>query len=386
MDRMTKDDLQSLLTSAGGPHVSIFLPTVRAGQETQQNPIRLKNLLRDAQKRLQERGIDDDAAGNLLAPARRLLDDHDFWQHQEDGLALFVANGDLRTYRLPVRFHELAAVEDRFHLKSLFPLFNLEGHFYVLALAINSVRLLEGTRYEVREVDLRDVPKSLADALGYELEGEGLRLHLASRNASGAPPDAVFHGQSAGEEDHKDEIRKFFSLLDRGVQEYLSGDNAPLVLAGVDYLLPIYRDASGYSNVCKDGVVGNPEMLSSEELHRKAWSLVEEHFRAERRSAAERFGDLAGTGRASNQLDEVLPAAIDGRVDTLFVPRGVRAWGRFGEADRRVERHDEQRSDSEDLLDRAAGQTFLNGGRVFAVAPEEVPGDNGDPVAAIYRW
>lgn len=394
-ERVTREEIAELSAHRGGPHVSIFLPTVRAGQETQQNPIRLKNLLRDAAKRLHERGVDKADAEELLAPARALVDDYDFWQHQRDGLAVFVAPGFLRTYKLPMRFSELAAVEDRFHLKSLFPLFADDGRFYVLALSQNDVRLFEGSRYEVRQVPLQDVPKSLADALGQDLTEVHLQFHTGTRaNPRGSQPRGqqqgatrapIYHGQGAGEEDAKDEIRKFFSQLDNGLRELLDGNGqTPLVLAGVEYLLPIYRDQTSYPNTLPDGVHGNPDALTPAELHSRAWEVVEERFRATRRDAAERYGDLSGTGRASADLDEVLLAALDGRVDTLFVGRGVRQWGRFDPAGRSIERHEEQNGGSEDLLDRAAVLTFVNSGRVFAVDPAEVPG--GGPVAAIFRY
>lgn len=389
-ERVTREEIAELSAHRDGPHVSLFLPTVRAGQETQQNPIRLKNLLREAAQRLLERGADKDAAEELLAPARALLDDYDFWQHQLDGLAVFVAPGFLRTYRLPLRFAELAAVEDRFHLKSLFPLFADDGRFYVLALSQNDVRLFEGSRDEVRQVPLQDVPKSLADALGHDLTEVHLQFHTGARTTQRGGPQGgarspIYHGQGAGEGDAKDEIRKFFSLLDRGLRELLDGNGrTPLVLAGVEYLLPIYRDQTSYPNTLAEGVHGNPDGLSPAELHDRAWPLVEERFRAERRELGERYGDLTGTGRASRDLDEVLTAALDGRVDTLFVGRGVRQWGRFDAEARTVERHEKQSAESEDLLDRAAALTFVNSGRVLAVDPAEVPG--GGPLAAIFRY
>lgn len=382
-ERVRRPDVALLSAHRGGPHVSMFLPTVRAGQETQQNPIRFKNLLRDAEGRLRARGVDEDAARELLAPARELVDDYGFWQHQEDGLAVFLAEGFVRLYRLPLSFGELVVVEDRFHTKSLFPLFADDGRFYVLALSQNDVRLLEGSRHEVREVPLQDVPKSLADALGHDLTEVHLQLHTGGRAQPGGGP--IYHGQGAGEEDGKEEIRKFFSLLDRGLSDFLDGDGgAPLVLAGVEYLLPIYRQRSSYPDILPEGVHGNPDGLSAAELHARAWGIVEERFRAVRRETAERYGDLTGTGRATPRLEEIVPAAVDGRVDTLFVARGVREWGRFDPGTRALERHPEQRPDSEDLLDRAAVETFVNSGTVYAVEPEEVP--EGGPAAAIFRY
>jgi hypothetical protein len=384
MDLISRQELTTLLEGRGdNPHVSIFIPTVRAGAETQQNPIRFKNMLREAQNRLVDKGLEKDAAEAMLEPARALVEDFDFWQHQADGLAMFLADGFFRTYRLPLEFNELAAVEDRFHVKSLLPLFNVEAKFFVLGLSQNQVRLYQGDRYRLREVPLTDVPQSLADALGYDLTEPHLQMHTGGRaaNASRSP---IFHGQGAGEEDAKDEIRKFFHILDRGLHELLGGAHTPLVLAGVDYLLPIYREATSYAHTVDGGVSGNPEGWSPQELHAKAWEVVEPLFRQQRADSLEKYGSLKGTGRATGAVDEVVPAAVDGRVDTLFVPRGVRHWGRFDRDERRVEHHDEQRPDSEDLLDFAAVHTFLNSGKVYAVTPDEIP--DGGEAAAIFRY
>jgi hypothetical protein len=383
MDLITKNELTHLLNGRrGGPHVSLFLPTVRAGAETQQNPIRLKNLLREAAGRLVERGMEKADAEQLLAPARELVDDYDFWQHQADGLAVFLADGFFRSYRLPIAFQDLAAVEDRFHLKSLFPMFNVEGRFFILALSQKEVRLLEGDRYRVWEVELADVPKSLAEALGTELTEPNIQVHSASPAAQRG--GSVFHGQGSGEDDSKAEIRKFFHMLDGGLREFLGDGQAPLVLAGVDYLLPIFREATDYPHLVGEGVTGSPHDLPARELHAKAWKVVKPVLAERRRQAAERFGDLSGQGRSSAELEAVVPAAVDGRVDTLFVPRGVRRWGGFDGDARQVELHGEQTTGSEDLLDLAAVHTFLNSGTVYAVAPDEVPGQG--EVAAVFRY
>ncbi len=47
MKSLTLDQLKELAQQTSSPSISIFLPTHRAGQDTQQDPIRFKNLLRD---------------------------------------------------------------------------------------------------------------------------------------------------------------------------------------------------------------------------------------------------------------------------------------------------------------------------------------------------
>lgn len=386
MSVLSREEIQTLTQTSGGPCVSIFMPTLRAG-DTQQNPIRFKNLLRSAEERLAGWDLRNGDAEAFLDPARRLMDDRNFWEHQDEGLALFRSPEIFKTYRLPLDLRELSVVEDRFHLKPLFPLLSGDGQFYILALSLKSIRLILASRYSAREVDLGDIPNSFQEAMGrLTRRYSQFQAGTSSKTVARSP---IFHGHGTGEDDLKAEILKYFQIVDDGFA-HLEIDidrEAPFVLAGVEYLLPRYREASKLHHILDEGLTGNADGLSAEELRDKAWEIVEPFFLEDRKKAVERFGDLQGSGRTGTELAEILPAAHDGRVDTLFTARGVRVWGSY-DPEARVARFQEdqeqQANGSEDLLDRAAVETFLRGGTVFAVEQQEVP--EGRAVAAIYRW
>jgi hypothetical protein len=196
----------------------------------------------------------------------------------------------------------------------------------------------------------------------------------------------IFHGHGSREDNLKAEIVQFFNLADKALLKHMDRD-APVVLAGVEYLLPRYHETTEHPKVLEEGLTGNADGLSAEELRDAAWEIVEPLFLEDRRRAAERYSDLQGSGRASSRYQEILPAAHDGRIDTLFVARGVRLWGTY-DAQGREARHQsnqtEQTNGSEDLLDLAAVQTFLNGGTVYAVPQQEIP--DGQAMAAIFRY
>lgn len=379
MKQLSRTELEELMQRRESACVSIFSPMVKAGPETQQNPIRFKNLVRSALEGLVEHGLSEPEAQKLLAPATDLIDDTPFWQHQTTGLAVFVSDGFFRYYQLPLDVRELAVVEDRFHLKPLLPLLSGDGRFYVLALSQKRVRLLEATRHSVRELDLGDLPTSLNDAVGYEVEETHIQYHSGTRASQ-----PQYHGQGGGEDDVKLEIQKFFNILDHGVGSLVADRGAPMVLAGVEFLFPLYRQVSDYPHLVEGGVAGNHDAASPEELLEKAWPLVEPVFTRAQEEAEGRFRELLGTGQASQQFDDVVTAAHDGRVETLFVALGKRRWGSFDEERRAVELSDHNGPGTEDLVDFAALQTLLKGGRVFAVPPEQVP--EGGAVAAVYRY
>lgn len=390
MTLLSRDDLRTLLEVAEGPALSIFLPTERRGAETQQNPIRFKNLLRQAESQLTEygsshAGADKAAVEALLEPLRRMVDDHELWQHQSDGLAVFRTREFLRTHRLPERFAESVVVNDRFYLKPLFTLLRGDGRFYVLALSLNHVRLFEASRYQIEEIDLGpEVPRSLEEVVGAEVDEVHLQVHSRAGGSRGAK-SPIFHGQGGGEDDQKEEVRRFFHRVDQAIQGYLEDRNAPLVLAAVEVQIPIYREASALPHVMHEGVIGNPDNVRPEELHERAWDLVRPVLLARREQDVERFQDMSGSARVSHRLDEVLPAAFDGRVETLFVADDQSEWGRFDPEKREIQFLHEPGPGSDDLLDLAAVRTFVNGGTVYALDPAKLPKPH-QPVAAIFRY
>ena len=385
MDLLSREELEALVGEHGGACASIFLPTHRAGAETRQDPIRLKNLLGEARERFLAVGLRSAEADEVLEPARELLADEVFWRYQGDGLALFLSRDHFRSYRLPLRFEELAVVAARYHVKPLLPLLAGDGRFYVLALSQNEVRLLGASRLSVDEIELGDdVPGSLAEALKFDDPEKQLQFHTGTRGGVRGGRAAVFHGHDAND-DSKDGILRYFRQIDRGLRDLLRGREAPLVLAGVDYLLPIYREANTYPGLLEEGVTGNPEELRAEELHERAWEIVEPHFSGAQREAVARYAELAGTGRTSADLREIVPAAYYGRVETLFLASGVRRWGAFAPDTGEVDLHDEPEAGDGDLLDFAAVRTILNGGAVYArEEPGRVPG--GGAAAAVFRY
>jgi hypothetical protein len=388
VDLLTRAELERLAEKEDGWHVSIFLPTHRAGQEVEEDRIRLKNLLAQAGEGLVAAGVRTSSAQELLRPASSLLQDYQFWRHLGEGLAAFLSRSFSRCYRLPQRFAPLAVVAERFHIKPLMPLLSGDGQFYVLALSQHQVRLLQGTRYSVDEVGLDDVPQGLPEALKFNDPERQLQFHTGTRYPGAiADRPAQFHGHGVGQgTDSKTDILRYFHQVDEGLRRLLAGERAPMVLAGVDYLLPLYRQASNYPRLIDEGIVGNPDELRAQELRKKAWDAVRPIFSREREEAVATYQTLAGAGsdRASADLVEIVPAAHFGRVGVLFVALGIQRWGSFDRQTSAVEVHAQHEPGDEDLLDLAAVQTLLQGGNVYAVDAETVPADA--PLAAVFRY
>ena len=103
------------------------------------------------------------------------------------------------------------------------------------------------------------------------------------------------------------------SVADAALRETLRDQRAPMILAGVQYLLPIYRDVSSYGFVAKDELPGNPDHLSEHELHSRTWPMIKAHVADAQQEAAAKYRKLAGTGKTSDDLRSIVPAAHQGQ-------------------------------------------------------------------------
>jgi len=158
----------------------------------------------------------------------------------------------------------------------------------------------------------------------------------------------------------------------------------PLVMAGVEYLLPIYREANTYPHLVGEGIPGNPKGMSADQLHKAAWQIVKPLFTKAQTEAIAQYRQSSGTGLTSSRIEEILSAAVHGRVAVLFIALDVQRFGTF-DAERGEVRLDEAMQPGDvDLLDFAALQTVLSGGKVYALPPDDVP--DRLPLAAILRY
>lgn len=382
MDILTRDDITALAVRDGGTRVSIYLTTHPFGPQTQADQTALKNAIRTAEDMLAGTGMRTPMVTALLGPVRALLEDRPFWLRTTQGLAVFAGPEGMRTFRLPEPFSARVIVDERFHVKPLLSVVGADRHFWLLALSQKHVRLMRGSRHGLDEVDVQGVPGSLADALRWDdFEKASLQFHTGTSGTGGRRP-AVFHG--TGETDAKDELVRYFREVDRGVMEYLQGDAAPLVLAGVDYLLPIYREVSSHPALAVDAVAGSPDNVNAETLFRQAMDVVMPLFEAHRTAAAHELDEAWGSPRTTSDPESLVPAALHGRVGTLFVATDRELWGHYDAETDTAAIHGSQQPGDEDLLDLAAFEALLSGAEVYGVPAERLP--HGTAAAAMLRY
>jgi Bacterial archaeo-eukaryotic release factor family 3 len=376
MDILNAHDLLRLADQRGGTRISIFLPTHRSGPQTERNRIRLKNQLKHAHHALRADSMPTGQIDALLQPGRRLLDLVGLWDQPSDGLAVFLGPDGPHHLRVPLRLPELVTVGDRFVIRPLLPLLSAGGHFYVLALSQDEIRLFHSTQVSLDQVQLDGLPL----AVWLTMPRRQPQVHAFLADRGGTRGRAVVHG--GDDYDAKPLILQHFRRVDQALRGLLAGDPAPVVLAGVRYLQAIYHQANTHPQLVPTGIDGSLRDTTPDQLHRRAWALVEPLLRGHESAAATGYRALQGTGRTSNTPEEVFAAARQGRVETLFLHTGTPEWRTPADGEPLVLRTDTPTPS--DQLDLAAVATLRHAGAVYAVPAARMPDAN--PVAATLRY
>ncbi len=385
MTLITKEAFEKLAEARRDHCVSVYIPTNRSGQETMEgkDAIALKNQLKEAKADLIERGLDEKEALAMLQPARELVEDNLFWRFQSDGLALFIAEDIFETYTMPVNFTARRFVSGEFYLKPLIPYFNGDGMFYLLALQLDNVDFYLCTRHSVTDITIKDrVPKRLEDIVGYDYEQKNLQM----RSQQGGSGGGLFHGQGGGKEEDKNEILRFFRGVNKGLMSFLHDDQTlPLVVACIEEHFPIYREANTYENLFHQSIHGKPSDTDVFMLHEKAWDMLAPVFDKNRRETIKKFLEMHGSGKTSTIIEKIVPAAANGRIDTLFLLAGTDVLGTFNPDERKVSVEETRRPGNISLMNFAAVKTFLQGGSVYIMEKDEIPGEDVK-MSALYRF
>jgi hypothetical protein len=384
MELLDRNQLEFFSTRQNRFCVSLFLPTHRAGVEIRQDPIRLKNMAKEAESRLMALGMRPVKARELLAPVQSLVRRGGFWRNQADGLAVFVSGGFFQYFRLPLNFPELVAVMDRYEVSPLTPLFTAGGRFYLLAISKNQAKLFEGTRYLLGEVQVPRMPANMDEALKFDVRESQLQVHSGAGGSRVGKEGAVFTGQGIGVDDEQPRTLEYILQVERAVRRRLNGHQAPLLLAGVKELVAMYRQVNKYGQLLDAIVAGNPELLRPDELHAAAWQAISPFFHEDRKRALATYQGLKGSGKYSSDLREILFAAYQGRIQSVFLPSGSQKWGHYKFEDNALDVHNEFQPGDQELLNLAAVETILRKGTVYMLRPEEMP--DGAEVAATLRF
>lgn len=386
MDFIEKKELEYLIDHNADLCISIFSPTHRAGREMQrEDKIHFKNQVQSVGHKLEEIEISPRKRKDLLTDCYELLDDSHFWSHNSDGVAVFISDGKTHIYQLPVHFEGMNYIDEEFYLKPLIPLFSENKKYFLLELGLKEPKFYECDKYSLEEIEVDDLlPQRLEDVVGYDYEESMLQFAAQNQKRSGST--ASFHGHADDRSSKKVEIKKFFNEIDKGIQKLISGSNQPLILACIDYMFPIYQEVNNYPYLLDEFISGSSNSEDIIDLHHKAQTIMDKLAEKSIAKRKETFKVLLSSAKASNQLVDILPAGIEGKIDSLFVENKMDVFGTYQPENATITRdNDHQIGENKSLMNWLVKKALQTGSELYLLESEDMP-NQASEVAAIFRY
>ena len=384
MELLTKDLIQELLSANQAPCLSLYMSTHQKHPENLQDIIVFKSLVRQMEESLAQKY----SAGEVqkyLEPIKELVQNDNIWNHTLDGLAVFSAEGMFRVVRLHKSVEELAIVADSFHTKPLRQYLQSLEHFHVLGLTLHDIRLFEGNRHSLTEIELTvDTPKTIIEALGDELTEK--HSIVESYGGVGGDSTPMHHGHGGKKEETEKDAERYFRIVANTIyKNYSKPSGWPLILAALPEHHNLFQKVSKNPLLLPKGIAINPSSVSPDQLAKMAWEIVEPEYNLKLDTLIARFEQARANGKGSDDYKEVAVAAVGGRVDTLIV-----------EADRIIEvrvtnlvtgntqKKHLSNPKVDDLLDDMGELVLKMGGKMMVLPTEKMPSETG--LAAIFRY
>ena len=387
MEIFNRNAFINLSKKKGNPFISIYSPTSRQSSEGyKKDQIHFKNQLQEVAIKLDKaHNIENKEIKNLLSPAYELLDDQIFWQNNSDMLACFISSEGMEIIKVPIDLEDgQNFIGKKPLLLPMIPELSDDGHYYILLLNLDKILLYEATRNSVQEIILD--PEEVAVSFTAEEEEDENQKNLQGQGGSGKA-GVMYHGHDGGsDEDKKVTILNYFHRMTNMLEPKLNHNPLPLILAGVDYLIPIFKEATKYNHLLDGHVSGAYSERDMMTLHQKSWEVVAPFFEKERVKRKEAFNQKAADGLAiSNDELKIIKAALTGGIDTLLVNANHKhLFGTYDPEKHQISVSEEQENAGHCLIDEAAARTVEYKGKVYMVEEENMPEEA--QVAAILRY
>ncbi len=381
-DALTQASLAELASFDGQPCLSLYQTTHRRHPDNQQDPIRFRQLVQALEKSLRQQHAVD-AVKALVKPFEALAQDHDFWNHTLDGLAVLAAAGLFRVFLLQRPVPELAVVADSFHTKPLRQWLQSTGRYQVLTLSLHEVHLFEGDRNALDVVALASgVPRTMTAALGEEHTEP--HSTVSSHGGIGIGHVPMHNGQGGRKAEIDGDAERFFRAVDRAVLEHHSRPSGlPLMLAALPEHHHLFREVSHNPFLMASGLMVGPQSLTQDELQQRAWDVAMPQQQEQQAAWAAAYAAAAAMGQGSEDLSQVAHAAVAGRVDTVLIEAERQVGGRIDGVTGRISSAEIGDPRVDDVLDDLGALVEKLGGEVHVLSAERMPSRTG--VAASFR-
>ena len=364
-----------------GPLISIYQATSRYLTDNKRDALVFKGLVKSVEVSLKEKHSKSDIKP-LMQLFEKIENEHTFWSHTFDGIALFATLDECIIYHLKRPIITFAVVADTFHIKPLIQYYQLFQTYQILDLDAKSFQILEGSPYHLDLVKLdKNTQTTMDEILGTELE----ESYHTKGAYGGASDSSVFHGHGGSKDEIEIDIKRFFRQVDNIVDQQVSKvSKLPMILLSPSEYHTLYIELSNNFYLEDRAITGAYETLEKEALMKELEAYAMDTFNLKIGKLKDKYHQLKAQKKSSDQLIDIITATIEGRVEALFIQENLTVPGKIDMNTKKMtsEKLDDPKVD--DVLDDLAQLVLDKSGEVYILSRDDMPTDLG--MAAIYRY
>ncbi|MFF5860517.1 chemotaxis protein [Streptomyces sp. NPDC012751] len=345
------------------PAVSVLTPTHRRERGNGQDPVRLRNALTEARRRLEsDPAVTRERRADVVAQLDRALAEVDL-THAEDGLVIFAAPGEHQVWSLARSVPERVVLSDTFLTRNLVSAQAADRPFWVLSLSADRVTLWNGG----------------ADRVVEDHSGGFPLIHVrenfdAERLMRIGDQPSTFRDEGTRQYLREADTAMSAVLREQPRPLYLTGDQAALSLmdeVGSVAQCAVHVPHGGLAHASPEAVWQAIKPVLEAETHKNTTTVVSELTAARGRRAF-----AAG-------VDELWQNAREGRVRLLAVEENYRTTVR-DDGDHLVPAETGDLDARDDIVDEIVEQCLETGADVRFV-PDGTLADAGG-IAGVLRY
>lgn len=292
-----KETLERLSKITAPVCVTIILKTHKTHPENEKDDLLLKNLIIDANRRLQNE-YGSDIAKRYTEKLQKIAKDIDY-RKNDLGLMLFV-NDDIAEYlRLPIQPHSRVILDNTFATRPIVRALKRATDYYVLVLSKGKARLLEASSDQIVQ--------EFTDK-GFPVTDNNLQAASRQETSDAARVTNL--------------TREFFNRIDKMVNTIRKNNPLPVV---------VYSEENNYHEYMK--VADNPNTIlgwvllknfdeKPGNLVKNIWPEIKKLALSKHRAKVVELEKALGSGKYLSDLNDIWEAVQKGRGKTIFVEEG----------------------------------------------------------------
>lgn len=269
----TTQELKELQTYTSANCLTLYIPYTEPINKMSHGLILFKNQMKQAKVLLLSNKVESKIIDQMMEPAYKMAEDSLFWQDVHEEVVFFIAPKFFRYFHIPAsNSSQPIKLADSFYVEPIEKINTNNVDFMLLTISHNTANLYRGDKYYLSLVTEKVIPDNMEKALRIDELPHSRQLHPIGPVGTGND-SAGYHEQYDVSKVDKNMLLEYFRLVDAAINTYLNTSKLPLVIGGVQYLLPIYREANTYPKLIADTLHGNLEKMGIAELHKKVLAL-----------------------------------------------------------------------------------------------------------------